>query len=438
MSSFGRQIHLSVLINATGNHIGGWRRPDADIGAHDFGVLHRIVEVAERGKFDMIFLADLPASAVNAAARDVVHLEVMSVLAALAVTTKNIGLAATVSTTYSEPFNVARMFGTIDHMSGGRAGWNVVTSSDPIIAHNFGLDAHPSKDIRYDRAAEFVEVVKGLWDSWEDGALRQDKASGIYIDTAKRHELNHKGKFFSVKGPLNVARPPQGYPVIVQAGSSPVGIAFAAKAAEVIFVVQDTIEGAKAFADKVRTEAEKAGRDPSSLIFLPGLSPIVADSEEEAKQILADLGNNVDPAAALQRLSVRMGMPLSGLPLDGPVPEVVEDSNTRGYARILSAAAKRHGFNLGQLRDYAALASGHAVMMGPAAKIADEIETWFEAGAADGFNLMPAWFPGSFTRFVDEVVPILQKRKLFRQEYTGRTLREHLGLARPPHPNAKP
>lgn len=427
-------MHLGVLINGTGNHIGGWRQPDALVGAMDFDLLLKIARKAEEGCFDTIFMADSPSSSMNSSATDVVHLEVLTALAALAVTTSKIGLAATVSTTYSEPYNVARMFSSIDHMSGGRAGWNVVTSADPATAANFGLDAHPAKETRYERAAEFVDVVKGLWDSWDDGALMQDRASGQFIDRSKRHELNHKGRFFSVKGPLNCSRSPQGYPVIFQAGSSATGIAFAAASAEVVFVVQDTMSGSKAFVEKVRAEAAKLGRAPDSMKFLPGLAAIIADSPEAARDEIARLASYNDPDAALNQLSVRMGMDLTGLPLDGPAPEVPENNETRGYARILSAAAKRHGFNLGQLRDYASLAAGHAVFMGTPEQIADEMQAWVEAGAADGFNLLPASFGPFFDRFVDEVVPILQRRRLFRSEYSGQTLRDHLGLSRPDRP----
>lgn len=434
MTNSPRQMHLGVLINGTGNHIGGWRQPDAMVGAMDFNVLRRITETAERGRFDMIFLADSPSSSLNSSATDVVHLEVLTTLAGLAVTTENIGLAATVSTTYSEPYNVARMLSSIDHMSGGRVGWNVVTSADPDTAANFGLDAHPAKETRYERASEFVKVAKGLWNSWEDDALKEDRVNGEFIDKSKRHELNHKGRFFSIKGPLNASRSPQGYPVILQAGSSATGIAFAAETAEVIFVVQDTIKGAKAFVEKVREEAEKLGRDPTKIKFLPGLAPLVADTEDAGKAELAKLASFINPDAALNQLSVRMGMDLSGYALDGPVPEVPDNNETRGYARILAAAAKRHNFTLAQLRDYGAMAAGHAVMIGPAEKIADEMQAWFEAGAADGFNILPPYWGPGFDRFVDQVVPILQKRGLFRSEYTGKTLRSHLGLNRPEFP----
>jgi N-acetyl-S-(2-succino)cysteine monooxygenase len=432
-----RQMHLGVMLLAAGNHVAGWRLPEAQAGSENLGLIQHIAQTAERGKFDLIFLADAVNTSPKMHPSMVVRFEPLTLLAALAVTTTRVGLGATASTTYTEPYNLARAFASIDHLSGGRAAWNVVTGAFAEAAANFGRESHPPHEERYAAAAEFVSVMKGLWDSWEDGALVMDKASGTFIDASKMHTLDHHGKFFRVRGPLNHTRPPQGYPVFIQAGASDTGRDLAASIAEVVFTVQQDLEAAKAFASDLRARAEKFGRNPAHLKILPGLCPIVAASETEAKRKLAQLTELSDPVSALKVLSERLGHDLSGYPLDGPVPELPPSTVMQGHAVTLSALARKHKMTLRELRDYAAVAAGHRLLSGTPEQIADGMEEWFGAGAADGFNILPPWFPGAFDDFVDHVVPVLQQRGLFRLDYSGRTLRDHLGLPRPPHPLAR-
>jgi FMN-dependent oxidoreductase (nitrilotriacetate monooxygenase family) len=430
-------MHLGVYAMGTGHHVAGWRLPEAQAGAENFPLLRHIARTAERGKFDLFFLADALNTGPTAHPSIMVRLEPLTLLAALATCTSRIGLAATASTTYSEPYNLARAFASIDHISGGRAGWNVVTGAFAEAAANFGRDSHPPHEKRYAVAAEFVSVVKGLWDSWEDDAILMDKASGRFADTSKMHVLDHKGEFFSVKGPLNISRPPQGHPVIIQAGASDTGRDLAASIAEIVYAVQQELDPAKIFAADLRARAVKFGRDPTHIKIMPGVCPIIGSTESEAKQKLADLGEFLDPVAALKVLSDRLGHDLSSYPLDGPVPSLPPSSVMQGHAVTLSALAKKHSMSLRELRDFTAGAMGHRLLCGTPEQIADGLEEWFVAGAADGFNLMPPWFPGAFDDFVDQVVPILQRRTLFRTEYAGHTLRDHLGLPRPSHPRSR-
>jgi N-acetyl-S-(2-succino)cysteine monooxygenase len=429
-------MHLGVFVLGTGHHVAGWRLKEAQAGAENFKLIEQIALTAERGKFDLIFFADALNTGPKVHPSVMVRLEPLTLLAALAMRTSHIGLAATASSTYSDPYNLARAFATIDHLSGGRAAWNVVTGAFPEAAANFGHANHPPHDLRYAIATEFVKVVKGLWDSWEDDAIVMDKHSGQFADIAKMHELNHKGEYFSVKGPLNVSRPPQGYPVIIQAGASDVGRDLASSIGEIIFAVQQDLTAAKIFAADLRARAVKAGRNPNHMKIMPGVCPIIGTSEADAKAKLAALGDFSDPVSALKVLSERLGHDLSSYPLDGPVPTLPTSTIMQGHAATLSALAKKHNMTLRELRDYAASAMGHRLLLGTPEQIADGLEEWFVAGAADGFNIMPPWFPGAFEDFVDQVVPILQKRGLFRTEYSGHTLRDHLGLPRPAHPRA--
>lgn len=433
MVQASRQMHLGVYAMGTGHHVAGWRLPEAQAGAENFPLLRHIAQTAERGKFDLFFLADALNTGPTAHPSIMVRLEPLTLLAALASCTSHVGLAATASTTYSEPYNLARAFASIDHISGGRAGWNVVTGAFPEAAANFGHDSHPPHAKRYAIAAEFVDVVKGLWDSWEDGAIVMDKRGGRFADTGKMHALDHRGEFFAVKGPLNMSRPPQGHPVIIQAGASDTGRDLAASIAEIVYAVQQELSSAKTFADDLRARAARAGRDPSHMKIMPGVCPIIGETEADAKRKLAALGEVSDPVAALKVLSDRLGHDLSEFPLDGPVPTLPESTIMQGHAVTLSALAKKHNLSLRELRDFTAAAMGHRLLCGTPEFVADGLEEWFVAGAADGFNLMPPWFPGAFDDFVDQVVPILQRRGLFRLEYTGRTLRDHLGLPHPPN-----
>jgi FMN-dependent oxidoreductase (nitrilotriacetate monooxygenase family) len=364
------------------------------------------------------------------------RLEPLTLLAGLAMVTTRIGLAATASSTYTEPYNLARYFGSIDHMSNGRAAWNIVTGAFSDAAANFSRGSHPSHDERYAIATEFVEVVKGLWDSCEDGILVMDQATGQFLDASKMHTLNHVGKYFSVKGPLNMSRPPQGYPVMIQAGASETGRDLAASVAEIVYAVHQDMETARAFSADLKARARAAGRSASDIKIMPGISAIIGSTEAEAKANLARLGECVDPEVALQVLAERLGHDLTSFDLDAPVPDLPPSTVMRGHAETLTALARRENLTLRQLRNLVAASMGHRLMVGTPEQIADGLEEWFLAGAADGFNVMPPWFPGAFDDFVDQVVPILQRRGLFREEYTGTTLREHLGLARPAHPRA--
>jgi FMN-dependent oxidoreductase (nitrilotriacetate monooxygenase family) len=430
-------MHLGLFVLGSGHHVAGWRMPGAQAGAENLPLLQHIARTAERGKFDLIFFADALNAAPGMHASVLVRLEPITLLAALAMCTSHVGLAATCSTTYTEPYNLARLFGSLDHISGGRAGWNVVTGAFAEAAANFSREKHPPHEERYAIAAEFVQVVKGLWDSWEDGAIIMDRASGLYADTTRLHALEHRGKYFQVKGPLNMSRPPQGYPVLIQAGASDTGRDLAASIAEIVFAVQQDIEASKAFVTDIRARAARFGRRPEHVKIMPGVSPIIGSTEAEARERLSQLGEFLDPVAALRVLSERLGHDLSSYDLDGPVPELRESSIMRGHAVTLMTLAKRENLTLRQLRNIAAGAMGHRLLCGTPEQVANGLEEWFVAGAADGFNIMPPWFPGAFDDFVDEVVPILQQRGLFRRDYEGSMLRHHLGLPRPPHPHQR-
>lgn len=429
-----KQMHLGSLSHGVGGHVAGWRMPGAQAHKESFEPIAHAVRTAERGKFDFVFFADAVNTGADAAPIFVVRFEPLTLLGALSVVTDRIGLVATVSTTYSEPYNVARAFASLDHLSGGRIGWNVVTGSSPDAAANFSRDKHPPHAERYALAEEYIKVTKGLWDSWEDNAVVADRQTGVFVDTSKMHVLDHAGDYFKVKGPLNASRPPQGYPVIFQAGASDRGLELAGATAEVVFATQSFQEDAIAFSGKLRDCAEAAGRSRDAVRILLGVSAIVGDTEREAQDIVAQLGAMVDPVTSMRVLSDRVGIDLSPYDLDGPLPELPPSTMMQGHARVLQSVARRRNMTIRQLRDYAAVSSGHRVLMGTATQIADDLESWFKCGACDGFAIMSPYAPRPFERFVDQVVPILVERGLFRKEYEGKTLRDHLGLSRPPHP----
>jgi FMN-dependent oxidoreductase (nitrilotriacetate monooxygenase family) len=424
-------MHLGMILLGAGGHVAGWRLPEAEWGSENVPLLRRIAATAERGKFDFLFLADAVNTGLDAHPGMMVRLEPLTLLGALAMVTERIGLGATVSTTYSEPYNVARMLASIDHLSNGRAAWNVVTGSSPDAAANFSHDKHPPHAKRYARAVEFLTVVQKLWDSWDDGAIVGDKASGQFADPARLHVADHKGTFFQVKGPLNNSRPPQGHPVIMQAGASDAGRDFAAATAEVVFTAQGDLDEAVAFARDLRARCIAAGRSPDAMRILPGINPVVGRTETEAKAKIARLGELVDPIAALRVLSDRLGHDLSPYDLDAPVPDLPPSDMMQGHAVQLASLARRKRMTLRELRDYTAVSSGHRVLYGTAESIADDMEAWHRAGAADGFVIQVTHHPGPLDQFIDAVVPVLVRRGLFRAEYQGMTLREHLGLARP-------
>jgi len=430
MSSFDRKLHINLFLRNTGHHEAAWRHPDAQPERTlDVRFYQQLAQTAERGLFDSLFISDNYSGTWR-------RVEPFTLLSALAMATRNIGLIATVNTTYNEPFHVARQFASLDHISGGRAGWNIVTGAGGNDAYNFGRDRHPEHAERYETAEEFVEVVKQLWDSWEDDALIYDKEAGKQIDDGKVHEIHFKGKFHAVRGPLNIPRPPQGYPVLVQAGSSESGKELAARTAEVIFTAQQSIEEAQAFYADVKARLPKYGRTPEQLQILPGLSPILADTEAEAREIEEQLFELTDSKAAINRLSERLGIDFSGYSLDSPVPvdgaKGIETVNgMKGRHQLLLDLIERERPTFKQLITHLAGARGHLTFTGTPMQLADVVERWFRGHAADGFNLMPPIFPSGLDIFVDKVIPELQNRGLYRTSYEAPTLRGNLGLARP-------
>lgn len=431
-----RKMHLNLFLSSLGHHEAAWRHPAANVEEIiDFAHLQGLAQKAERAKLDSLFLADRYATSRKAVKYGAVSgLEPLTLLSALSVVTKRIGLIATVSTSFNEPFNVARRFASLDHLSQGRAGWNIITSGTDGEAQNFNLERIPDHHVRYERAQEFLDITLKLWDSWEADAIIHDKTSGIYADNSKVHEINHKGKHFAVRGPLNLSRSPQGRPLLVQAGSSEDGKDFAAKYAEAIFTAQQSLSDAQSFYADVKARAAQFGRTPEQVIILPGICPIIGASEAEAKEKEAQLHELTHPAYSLLQLSNRIGFDLSSYPLDGPLPELPATEKIAGHqsrTQLIRDLAEREHLTIRQLLLRLAGGRGHKTIAGTAQQVADELEQWFTQGAADGFNIMPQLTTGGLDDFLDQVVPELQRRGLFRTEYTGKTLRDHYGLDSP-------
>ena len=431
-----RQLTLNLFIYPGGHHEAGWRyRGSEPARLLDIAYYQDLARKAEAAKFDAVFFADGPALADDVSYSPRFRLEPITWLTAIAAATSHIGLIGTASTTYYEPYNLARLYASLDHISGGRAGWNIVTTSAAAAAQNFGRSEHPVHSERYDRAREFLEVVTGLWDSWEDDAVIADPASGRFADTAKIHGLQHDGRHFRVRGPLNLPRSPQGRPVYVQAGSSDDGRAFAARWAEAIFTAHQTIESARYFYADIKRLAAALGRNPGHIKVLPGISPFIGSTEIEASRLVEEFNDLIQPAFSLHQLQRMTGLDLSGFDLDGPFPRhLVDTAGEIGVAsrfKVVLDIVDREQPTIRQLIQRLAGARGHWVLAGTPERIADAIETWFTSGAADGFNVMPPWLTGGFDVFVAEVVPLLRRRGLFRTDYAGRTLRDHLGLPRP-------
>lgn len=432
-----RMMSLGAFVHETGQHVAAWRHPDAYTGSGtSFREMAAVARTAERGLFDLFFLADSAAVVIEAQAggrlAKAVKFEPITVLAALAAITTHIGLVGTVSSTFHDPYILARQFGSLDQISGGRAGWNLVTSNNEAEALNHSLDRHPLHADRYDRAVEFAELVKGLWDSWDDDAFPRDKDSGVFFHPHKVRALNHAGEHFSVRGPLNIARSPQGRPVLIQAGASDTGRDVAARTAEVVFTAQTTLEQAQEFYGDVTARLAKFGREPQDIRILPGLYPVVGRSQAEAEASFAQLQSLILPEVGLAVLSNTIGVPdLARYDLDGPVPDMAVTNGPRSRQALLLDAARRDNLTLRELCLLNAGPRGHLITIGTPAQIVDVMEHWFRNGAADGFNVMPAWLPGSLDDFVDLVVPELQHRGLYRTAYSGTTLRQHLGLTRP-------
>jgi FMN-dependent oxidoreductase (nitrilotriacetate monooxygenase family) len=427
-----KQLKLGFILHGLGPGWGDWRHPDADPTAStNFAFYKRQAQLAEAGKFDFLFVADSVFITAKSSPHYLNRFEPLTVLSGLAAVTQKIGLVATLTSSYSEPFNVARQFASLDHLSGGRAGWNVVTSWLEGSASNFSKPNHYAHDVRYRLAGEHLDVVQGLWDSWEDDALVRDKESGVFVDPNKLHALGHRGEFFQVQGPLNIARSAQGQPVIFQAGASDDGKNFAAQRADCIFVGQDDIEQAKAYYRDVKARAQSFGRDPSKLLILPGIRPVVADTPEEAEQKYQELANLVSIDNALSML----GRPFNDYDfskheLDAPFPDVSAqgaNSNQSASNKILKAAREQ---NLTLRQVALRFATPRSLFVGTPAQVADGLERWLVEEAADGFVTFES-LPGQLDLFVEKVIPLLQERGIYRREYEGDTLRAQLGLTVP-------
>ncbi|MFG1192461.1 LLM class flavin-dependent oxidoreductase [Xanthobacter flavus] len=429
-----RKMHFGLFLLGTGSHIAGWRVPGAVDTFEDIEAVRRIAATAERGLFDLIFMGDNLNADPSAHPSYTARLEPLTLLSAVAGATKHIGLGGTVSTTYSDPYTVARAFASLDHISGGRAVWNAVTTAAPAAAANFGTQ-HPDHSKRYEIAGEFLDVVKGLWDCWADDAVVANRETGLYIDPARVKALDHEGEFFKVKGPLNISRAPQGHPIISQAGGSEPGQQLAARTADIVFAVVQDMAEAQAGYKSLKDRLPALGRKPEDVCVLPGVMPVVGRTAQEAREKLAELMRFVDAKNALGMLSERFGTDMSAYDLDGPIPDLPEADTYKSFTGVMLAKAKREGGTLRDVYNMVAAARGHWVLVGSAEEVADTLQLWFESGAADGFNVMPPYFPDAFDDFVDLVIPILQERGLFRTAYEGPTLRHLLGLERPANPN---
>jgi FMN-dependent oxidoreductase (nitrilotriacetate monooxygenase family) len=439
-----RQMRLGLSMRYLGYHIAAWRHPGVPAdGAVSYDYFLNTALKAEAAKFDMVFFADGVAVRADdnpkgALSKDIknVELEPLTLLAALAARTSHVGLVATASTTYNEPYHIARKYASIDHISGGRAGWNIVTSWSEQEALNFNRDGQLGYEERYERAAEFVEVVKGLWESWEPDAFIRDKHTGVVYDEAKLHVLNHVGKHFKVRGPLNAAATPQGRPILVQAGASKGGLAIAAEHADVVYTHALDLAPAQAYYADLKRRAIQRGRSADDILIMPGLTPYVGRTRAEAQAKLDQLQDLIHPLSGLSMLYTYFG-DLSAYDVDGPLPEI-DDPQMLSIARNLAAAARKDKLSIREL--YRMMAAGNTLryVVGTPQDIADDMQQWFEAGAADGFNICPAILPGGLDDFAELVLPELRQRGLFRHDYAGTTLRGHLGLKDPFTPLSAP
>ncbi|MBP1996529.1 LLM class flavin-dependent oxidoreductase [Paenibacillus eucommiae] len=440
MSSSQRQLHLGLFLFSTGYHPAGWRLPESRTdGAFDPKFLHRVAQQLEEAKFDFFFLGDALASSAdmqNMFPSQMVRLEPFTMIASIAAVTEKIGLIVTANTTYAEPYHIARLTASLDYLSGGRTAWNVVTGADARAALNFSREKHWDNTKRYDYADEFVKVVKELWDSWEDDALVRDKESGVFVDESKVHAIHHVGEHFSVAGPLNVARPPQGQLPLLSAGTSERSQELGAQFSSAIFTGQILIEQAIEFYAGIKSKLTKYNRNPDELFIMPGLVPLVGRTEAEARAKYLELSELLVTDFNLAPLSGRIGIDLTGLPLDGPLPDLSLSTHpvheVQQLVRLAELASGHEDISVRELFYYfTATARGHLLIVGDPEQIADHMEEWFVRRAADGFNICPPYMPGGLDLFIELVVPVLQRRGLFRTEYEGSTFREHFGLARP-------
>ena len=434
--SSDRKLRLGAFMRPATIHTGAWRYPGAYADANfNFQHIKHFAQRLEERKFDAFFMADhlavlnMPMDALKRSGT-VTSFEPMTLLPALAMVTEHLGLVATGSTTYEQPYHVARRFSSLDHISGGRAGWNIVTTSNPDASKNFGLEDHLEHSERYRRAREFYEVVTGLWDSWEEDAFIRDVDEGIFFDPDKMHVLDHDGEFLKCRGPLNIARPVQGWPVIVQAGSSDSGRQLAAETAEAVFTSHRTLKLGQEFYSDVKTRMQAAGRDPENMRILPACMVIVGDSLEEAREKRAVLDSKVHLDSAIASLSIAVGSGASKFDLDGPLPELPESNQSKSGRDRVIQMAETAGLTVRQLAQRLGGYSGLCIM-GTPEMIADEMEEWLETRGSDGFTIMFPYLPGGLDDFIDRVIPELQRRDLFRREYEGKTFRENMGLPRP-------
>jgi len=428
-------LHLNAFLMGVGHHEAAWRHPRTDPSlVNDVRHFQNLARIAERGGFDSVFLADgvqIWGDVQHTAAG---KFEPITLLTAMAAATTHVGLIATASTSYTEPYNLARLFSSLDHISGGRAGWNIVTSAGDRAAQNFNRDAVADHAERYERADEFLDVVTALWDSWDDDALVVDPASGVFADPDKVHEINHRGRFYQVRGPLNAVRSPQGRPLLVQAGSSEDGKAFAARHAEAVFTAQQTFEEGRAFYRDLKSRLAAHDRLPDELKVLPGIVPVLGSTEAEARRLSDELDELIVPVRAVRQLSELIGVDLNDHPLDAPLPPlppVTRINGAKSRFELVRDLAERDRLTLRQLLGRLGGGRGHQVIAGTPVQIADHIQRWHEGGAADGFNVMPPLLPSGLEEFVDHVIPELRRRGLFRAGYSADTLRGHYGLARP-------
>ncbi|MFD4369881.1 LLM class flavin-dependent oxidoreductase [Rhodococcus sp. NPDC058521] len=433
-----RQLSLNAFVYPAGHHEAAWRHPSTTPERlFDAAYYQEIARTAEAAKLDAIFFADGPALRSDVEHGAVGVLEPITLLTAIAATTERIGLIATASTTYYEPYNLARLFASLDHISKGRAGWNIVTTGTDLAAANFGLDKHPDHAERYARAREFVDATVKLWDSWEDGAVLADVEAGLYADKTKIHEINFVGRHLRVRGPFNAPRTPQGHPVLVQAGASNEGRTFAGQYAEAIFTAHQRLSDAQAFYADIKDQAVRFGRRSEHVKILPGISPFIADTEAQARELEREFNELTSTDYGLDQLENITGHDVRHLDLDEKVPAGIfgeagdVTDNKKSRVQVIAGIVEREAPTLRTLLHRLAGARGHRVFVGTPVQVADTIEEWFTRGAADGFNVMPPYYPGGLEVFANKVVPILQERGLFRIEYSGTTLRDHFGLPRP-------
>ena len=442
MSTRPGKLHLNAFLMGVGHHEAAWRLPESDpFAGTSIEHFKQLAQTAERGKLDSLFLADSPMLWGNIGRRPSGILEPTVLLTVLAGATKRIGLIATASTTYNEPYNLARRFATLDIISGGRAGWNIVTTAGIEAARNFNLEELPSHAERYARSAEFVDVSLKLWDSWDDSAASGDKERGVWGDERRLYPPRHVGPHFEVAGALNVPRSPQGYPLLVQAGSSEDGKGLAARYAEAVFTAQQTLEDAQSFYADLKARARGFGREPSSILILPGLVPVIGSTEAEALRLDEELDRLIKPEYAKRQLAQTLRVKEEDLDLDAEIPKDLPDEDAIQGAKsrytLVVSLARREKLTVRQLIGRLGGGRGHRTFAGTPEQLADAMQHWWENGAADGFNVMPPVLPSALEAFVDHVVPILQRRGLFRLDYEGQTLRDHYGLARPQNPNSR-